>query len=92
MTSELFDEPAQRLAAGPVDLERHEPVCELDDGRVSTERGQRSGGFEAEQAAADDDTVDLPAELRAAVEHPRAQLGDVIDGAVHETSRAGRCP
>ena len=46
--------PAQGGAAGVVDLHRHQPRRHLDDVRLQTQLGQRVGGLEPEQAAADD--------------------------------------
>ena len=46
--------PAQRGAAGVVDLHRHQPRRHLDDVRLEPQLGQGVGGLEPEQAAADD--------------------------------------
>ena len=86
LDAQLLDQPTQSLPTGPIDLQRHEPVGELDHRRVGAECGQGTGGLEAQQAAADDDTVDLPPQLRGAVEHPSPQLGDIVDCAIDETS------
>ena len=84
--AELLDDPAQRAATGLVDLQRHQPVGELDDRRVGAERRQRSCGLETEQAATDDGALDLAAQHSLAVQDPGAELGDVVDRAIDEAA------
>ena len=52
--AELLDVPAQRRAAGVVDLHRHQPRRDLDDVGLEAELAQGVGRLEAEQPAADD--------------------------------------
>jgi hypothetical protein len=52
--AQLSDHPAQQRAACLVELLRHQPRGHLDYVGVQSERTQRIGGFESEQAAAND--------------------------------------
>ena len=77
LDAELLDVLLEDPAAGLVELAGHEPGRELDDLRLEAQERQRVRGFEAEQAAADDDAV-----------APAAGVGldrlEVLDGAVDE--------
>ena len=83
---ELLDQASQRLAAGAVDLQRHQPVGELDDGGLGSQSGQGAGSLQPEQATTDHRSLDRAAQSPAALLHPGTQLGDVVDGAVDERS------
>ena len=80
---EAADQPRQGAAATLVDLQGHQPRCELDHLRRRTERPQRTGRLEPEQTAADHDTVDFLA-LGPQPLHVHPQRGDVVDGPVDE--------
>ena len=81
---ELLDHALQRLAASGVHLQRHQPVCELDHGRLRAQRVQGAGGFQAEQPATDHGPADGSG--RCAFVHPGTQAVDVVDRAVDEAA------
>ena len=61
--AELLDQPAQPLTTAVVDLQRHQPRRELDDGGLDAHRGQGAGCLEPEQASADDGTAHGPLQV-----------------------------
>jgi hypothetical protein len=84
--AEALDQPAQRLAAACVDLDRHEPVGELDHGGLGAERGEGAGGLQAQEPAADDRAADGAAQRGLALGHPGAQGVEVVDRPVDEAA------
>ena len=79
-----FDQSLEGVSAAEVELGRHEPVRRLHDGGRDIEALQRAGGFEAEQAAADDGSGERPPEFRGAALDEGAQTLDVVERAVDE--------
>ena len=68
---------------GPlVELDRHQPGCELDDGGAEAQRAQGVGGLQPEQAAADH-------HAGAAAGRPHADGVEVVDGPVDEGPGVG---
>ena len=76
----------QRRGLG-VELALHQPIHQMHDRRADTELGQREGGLEAEQAAADDRSV---LGRRGVVEDPLAVLGPAEDVDAGGTGTAKR--
>lgn len=80
----VLDQQAQHLAAALVELDGHDAVGELDDGRGGAEVLQRGRGLEAQHAAAHDHAAHGPSQRLAAQAHPLGDPLDVLEGAIGE--------
>ncbi len=77
MNAEPLDGAPQDLAAGGVDLTRHEARRDLDDVGLEAEIAHRLGGLEPEQSAADDGRA-------ARARRPGADRVEILDRAIDE--------